>query len=200
MSKKVLKSLCTSNANFETHTQNHIQLRNTVTNDSKDAQINDLQLRIDNLENTVNKQNEIIMEELATIKAYTQQLVLFKTGNAEIIKLFPIKTEEDLNNFENSENYDENEMIMTVRKIIKKGGLKRNLSSLLGPEIIKSFNYDGMQGKKAFRNLAVLNNIFFNAAEDVTTREQYRSEMKSGFKLSKSRQYKATHLLKKQSI
>ncbi|XP_036342252.1 uncharacterized protein LOC118751528 [Rhagoletis pomonella] len=81
-----------------------------------EEQINGL---TDKLEETINKQNELIMGELGSISVCLRQLVS-RNENDNLRKMFPIETEEELINLDNIENVDENELIATIGSVIKK--------------------------------------------------------------------------------
>lgn len=106
--------------------------------------------------------------------------------------IFPINSKEDLQSLhEEITKYDEGELISSVKKIILRGGLAKNLHNLLGNTIIKDFNYDGWQNKESFKSYYNVDTLFFKAAEsEVTTFDNYKLTMKKAFKNEKNKMYK----------
>lgn len=142
--------------------------------------------------NDTERHNNVIAGELAEIKIQLRQLIDTKR-NAEVIDgIFPIKDPEDLELLDQKIiDGDEEAYVKAAKRIVRNGGLLKNVRNLLGENVIKKYNYDGLQNMECFKSFHNINNIIFQACEsEVTTFENYTKIIKKGFKISKNREYK----------
>lgn len=129
---------------------------------------------------------------MAQIKTLIKQLINTRDNNKQLIDLFPVQSREHLQTLEEKlAESDEDDLVAIVRRIIRRGGIVKNLHNLLGEAIIKDFNYDGLQNKDAFKTYSKVDNLFFKAAEpEVNTFDNYKLAIKKAFKYEKNKMYK----------
>uniref|UniRef100_A0A1I8Q3W6 ZAD domain-containing protein n=1 Tax=Stomoxys calcitrans TaxID=35570 RepID=A0A1I8Q3W6_STOCA len=145
------------------------------------------------LRREIHSQHQFVVNELFEIKMCLTELMDKNEEKKKIVKLFPIETLESMAELEHTlRTKDSNELLETVKKIIKRGGFLKNFRNLLGDNIIKDFNFDGSQGKKSFKSFENINDLFFAAAEsECETFDAYKESVKRAFKLGKNKLYKA---------
>lgn len=147
----------------------------------------------------IEKQNEVFAEEISQIKSFMKQLIASKNNNKELNDIFPVQSKQDLQALEDKlTEYDEDDFVSIVKKIIRRGGILKNLHNLLGEEIIKEFNYDGLQNKEALKSYFKVDNLLFKVVEpEVNTFDNYKLVIKKAFKYEKIKFIKKNVLKKK---
>ncbi|XP_075160362.1 uncharacterized protein LOC142233350 [Haematobia irritans] len=145
------------------------------------------------LKETFRVQNDLFAEGMAQIQVQHAELIKTKKNDDRYKKIFPLQSVEELQDLEaNLINKGTEETVLEiVKKIVRNGGLLKNLNNLLGPDIIKAFNYDWFQNKESFKTYNNINQIFFKAIEEeVVTFDAYKMQLKKAFKREKNKIYK----------
>ncbi|XP_075155421.1 uncharacterized protein LOC142228791 isoform X2 [Haematobia irritans] len=139
----------------------------------------------------IRSQNQFFASELFEIKMCLHEILEKNEEKKKMIRLFPIETEEALDDLECKLN-DKNDKVFNdvVKKIIQRGGILKNFHNLFSEAIIKDFNFDGSQGKKSFRSYRNINELLFSATE-CDTFDIYKDTVKRAFRLEKNKLYKA---------
>lgn len=93
-------------------------------------------------------QNMVLANELSEIKTCLKELTKRSMTDSSLSKMFPIRTEEDLNKFsEVLPTLDEERLIIAVQNKVQNGGLLKSLHNSLEVNIIQNCDYDDLQKK-----------------------------------------------------
>lgn len=133
-----------------------------------------------------------IAEMFADIQVQMEQLIKTKDTSDGMEQIFPLENEADMIELEKKiDNGDDRDLVNAVKKVIHRGGMLKNFRYLVGPEIIKDYNYDGVQNKKSFKRFYKIDTILFKAVEsEEINYEMYTNMIRKAFKLGKNKLYK----------
>ncbi|XP_067628237.1 uncharacterized protein [Eurosta solidaginis] len=134
----------------------------------------------------------ILTNQSVHIKKITENLY----PGPKFSALFPIKTQDELDNIEmliNEEN--QIEMVETVYHIIRNGGFKLNMRSLLAENVIMAHNIDGKQGKIPLLSYTKLMNVLIQAAQKIGLCEKLGlKQLRVGLKSVKNQHHKVNSM------
>ncbi|CAD7092694.1 unnamed protein product [Hermetia illucens] len=134
-----------------------------------------LKMQLKKLEEKIVKQNQAIMDVLASHSLLLNKIYKNETMPTEVSTVFPIKTVEELEKLNNGISEEDIPFyVATVKMKIKAGGLIKNFSKLISEDICLKYNYNGTQGKLPFCQYLKINGIFEGAVGD----ENYTSLIK----------------------
>ncbi|CAD7087274.1 unnamed protein product [Hermetia illucens] len=143
-----------------------------------------LKMQLKKLEEKIVKQNQAIMDVLASHSVLLNKIYKNETMPTEVSTVFPIKTVEELEKLNNGISEEDIPFyVATVKMKIKAGGLIKNFSKLISEDICLKYNYNGTHGKLPFCQYLKINGTFEGAIGD----ENYTSLIKQAFKRAKNK-------------
>ncbi|XP_046801093.1 uncharacterized protein LOC124418525 [Lucilia cuprina] len=122
-------------------------------------------------------QNKIIVEMLAEQKIQLQGLHNVRKNINNLITVYPIKTEEDLQKMETQINEANEDKYISAIKYLVDGNVVKNLERVLSRELCVLYNIDGICGKKGLRHyknvyktiISEINSYSTNAEKEIRT-------------------------------
>ncbi|KAM7362686.1 uncharacterized protein ACRADG_013265 [Cochliomyia hominivorax] len=120
--------------------------------------------------------------------------------NPKYIKMFPIKTRQELEDIEESINeQNEKEFICSIRAIAGYRGLKKGLADIMTPRLLVDFNVDGSHNKQCLLNYTKFINVLFHGTYDEnSTEKSFKCHLRDAIKLVKNRYFKEKCILSKE--
>ncbi|XP_075158157.1 uncharacterized protein LOC142231434 [Haematobia irritans] len=131
----------------------HINFKNCNCGELKE-QIKKLREDLQKRDALLQEQVKFLAEEIAKQSSILKAIHSRENDVDDLKRMFPINTEEKLREVNESilaENRQE--YIQTLKGLIEPNGIKKNLRSILMPQITYDYNVDGLQGKKSLKGL-----------------------------------------------
>ncbi|XP_075157029.1 uncharacterized protein LOC142230262 [Haematobia irritans] len=142
------------------------------------------------------EQVKFLAEEIAKQSSILKAIHSRENDVDALKRMFPINTEEKLREVNESilaENRQE--YIQTLKGLIEPNGIKKNLRSILMPQITYDYNVDGVQGKKSLKGLCNFYSVLIDSIQ-CSGSGKPEEELRKAIQLQKKRHFKSISISK----
>ncbi|XP_037808804.1 uncharacterized protein LOC119601737 isoform X3 [Lucilia sericata] len=158
--------------------------------------VKQLKSSIEELTANIVQQNIVVMETLATQKELTERSLGNDKVEANIRKVFPIQTADELEDCNAKINEANRTAYIRCMSSLLKGQLHKSLTAIFSVNLIVASNIDGVHGKVSLKSFKRLYDILMDSIR-ANGEENPEKEIRHAFKLVKKRHFQAMCVNKK---
>ncbi|XP_049316808.1 uncharacterized protein LOC125779490 [Bactrocera dorsalis] len=153
---------------------------------------------IQKLQETIVNQNGIIMKSLAEQKVLTERVLHQEVSNNNVRAVFPIKSVNDLHDFNTIISEDNRDLYVNRMKALLKGRLAKTLTDVISQSVCIEVNLDGVHGKKRLKDFKAFYQTLMDACRSLGF-EDNEKEIRNALKIIKKRHFHAECLKNKKN-
>ncbi|XP_049315787.1 uncharacterized protein LOC125779186 [Bactrocera dorsalis] len=163
-----------------------------------EQQFKEMNNTIQKLQETIVNQNDIIMKSLAEQKVLTERVLHQEVTNNNVRAVFPIKSVNDLHDFNTIISEDNRDLYVNRMKALLKGRLAKTLTDVISQSVCIEVNLDGVHGKKRLKDFKAFYQTLMDACRSLGF-EDSEKEIRNALKIIKKRHFHAECLKNKKN-
>ncbi|XP_050324484.1 uncharacterized protein LOC126755802 [Bactrocera neohumeralis] len=133
---------------------------------------------------------DIIMKSLAEQKVLTERVLHQEVTNNNACAVFPIKSVNDLHDFNTIISEDNRDLYVNRMKALLKGRLAKTLTDVISQSVCIEINLDGVHGKKRLKDFKAFYQTLMDACRSLGF-EDNEKEIRNALKIIKKRHFHA---------